>query len=130
MHAIDTHLYALIDLAERQGVERVCIHALTDGRDTLPMSALGYMRELLAYAHGRATVASVGGRYYGMDRDKRWQRTELFYRAAVEGVGPRATDPLAVIQSSYDAGVTDEFIVPVVIERDGAPVGAMHDGDA
>jgi len=129
VHAIDAHLYALIDLAERQGVKDVRIHALMDGRDTLPTSALGYMRALLAYAGHRATIATVGGRYYGMDRDKRWQRTELFYRAAVEGVGPRSGDPLAVIQAAYDAGVTDEFIIPVVIERDGAPVGAMRDGD-
>jgi 2,3-bisphosphoglycerate-independent phosphoglycerate mutase len=130
VHAIDTHLYALIDLAERQGVERVAIHVMTDGRDTLPTSAFGYMRELLNYSAGRARIATVGGRYYGMDRDRRWQRTELFYRAAVEGAGPRATDPLAVIQASYDAGVTDEFIIPVTIEHDGAPVSAMRDGDA
>ena len=129
VHAMDAHLYALIDLAEQQGVERVRLHLLTDGRDTLPTSGLKYMRALLAYAGSRATVATVGGRYYGMDRDRRWPRTELFYRAAVEGVGPRSTDPLAVIQRAYDAGVTDEFIIPVVIERDGAPVGAMRDGD-
>jgi len=130
VHAIDTHLFALIDLAERHGVERVALHLLTDGRDTLPKSGLGYLDELLQYARGRATVASIGGRYYGMDRDKRWQRTELFYRAAVEGVGPRSTDPRAVIQAAYDSGVTDEFIIPVVIEDDGAPVAAMRDGDA
>jgi 2,3-bisphosphoglycerate-independent phosphoglycerate mutase len=103
---------------------------MTDGRDTLPTSALGYLQNLLKYARGRATVATVGGRYYGMDRDKRWQRTELFYRAAVDGSGPRATDPCAVIQASYDAGITDEFILPVTIERDGAPVGTIRDGDA
>jgi 2,3-bisphosphoglycerate-independent phosphoglycerate mutase len=106
------------------------LHLMTDGRDTLPKSAVGYLQALQAYARGRATVASIGGRYYGMDRDKRWQRTELFYRAAVEGAGPCATDPAAVIQAAYDAGVTDEFIIPAVMERDGAPVGAMRDGDA
>jgi len=130
VHAIDAHLYAMIDLAERQHVPNVALHLLTDGRDTLPKSAYGYMRDLLAYARGRARVASVGGRYYGMDRDKRWQRTELFYRAAVDGVGPSATDPLEVIQQAYDNGVTDEFIIPVVIEQDGAPVAPMRDGDA
>ncbi len=130
VHAIDTHLYALIDLAERAGVQRVAMHLLTDGRDTLPKSALGYMRALLDYAHGRAVVASVGGRYYGMDRDKRWQRTELFYRAAVDGVGPAFEDPIAVIESAYDSGVTDEFIVPAVIQRDGCAVAPMRDGDA
>jgi len=130
VHAIDAHLYALIDLAERLHVPRVALHLLTDGRDTLPRSALGYMRDLLAHARGRAQVASVGGRYYGMDRDRRWQRTELFYRAAIDGVGPRASDPLDVIQQAYDAGVTDEFIIPAVIEKDGAPVAPMRDGDA
>jgi 2,3-bisphosphoglycerate-independent phosphoglycerate mutase len=130
VHASDQHLYALIDLAERQGVEKVAIHVMTDGRDTLPKSAYGYMQKLLEYARGRAVIATVGGRYYGMDRDRRWQRTELFYRAAVDGTGPRAHDPLAVIQASYDVGVTDEFIVPVVIEKDGAPVGPIREGDA
>jgi 2,3-bisphosphoglycerate-independent phosphoglycerate mutase len=130
VHAIDAHLYAVIDMAERLRVPRVALHLLTDGRDTLPQSALGYLRDLLKYVNGRAQVASIGGRYYGMDRDKRWQRTELFYRAAVDGVGPSATDPVAAVQRAYDDGVTDEFIVPVVITRDGAPVAPMRDGDA
>lgn len=130
VHGIDTHLYALIDMAERAGVSRVALQLMTDGRDTLPQSALGYMRKLVEYARGRAQVASVSGRYYGMDRDKRWQRLELAYRAAVDGVGPRSNDPLEVIQASYDAGVTDEFIRPVVIVRDGEPVAPMRDGDA
>lgn len=130
VHAIDPHLYALVDLASGYGVEKIAIHVMTDGRDTLPKSALGYLQSLIEYTRGRAQIATVGGRYFGMDRDRRWQRTELFYRAAVQGVGPRATDALSVIQAAYDAGTTDEFIIPVVIERDGAPIGAMHDGDA
>lgn len=130
VHAIDAHLYALIDMAERAGISRVALQLMTDGRDTLPQSALGYMRKLIEYARGRAQVASVSGRYYGMDRDKRWPRLELAYRAAVDGIGPRSTDPLAVIQESYAAGRTDEFITPVVIERDGQPVAPMRDGDA
>ena len=129
VHAIDAHLYAVIDMAERLHVPRVALHLLTDGRDTLPQSALGYLRDLLAYARGRAQVASIGGRYYGMDRDKRWPRTELFYRAAVDGVGPSSADPLAAIQQSYDNGVTDEFMLPVVITHDGVPAAPMHDGD-
>jgi 2,3-bisphosphoglycerate-independent phosphoglycerate mutase len=119
----------LIDLAERQRVPRVMIHALMDGRDTLPTSGLRYMRELLAHARDRAQVATVGGRYFGMDRDRRWERTELFYRAAVESAGPRASDPLEAIERAYADGVTDEFIVPTVIERDGQPVGPIRDGD-
>jgi 2,3-bisphosphoglycerate-independent phosphoglycerate mutase len=130
VHAIDAHLYAVIDMADRLQVPRVALHLLTDGRDTLPQSALGYLRDLLQYANGRAQVASIGGRYYGMDRDKRWQRTELFYRAAVDGTGPSATDPVAAVQHAYDTGVTDEFILPVVITHDGAPVAPMREGDA
>jgi len=130
VHALDEHLFALIDLAERRRVPRVAIHALLDGRDTMPRSALGYMKELIARAGSRAPVASVGGRYFGMDRDKRWDRTEKWYRAAVNSSGPQAADPVAAIQSAYDRDVTDEFIEPLVIARDGTPVAPIRDGDA
>jgi 2,3-bisphosphoglycerate-independent phosphoglycerate mutase len=129
VHAFDKHLFALIDLCTRERVERVANHAMLDGRDTMPRSGLGYMRELLEHAAGKAVVASVGGRYYGMDRDKRWERTEKWYRVAVDGVGPTGTDPLEVIRASYERDVTDEFIVPTVIVKDGAPVAPMRDGD-
>jgi 2,3-bisphosphoglycerate-independent phosphoglycerate mutase len=134
VHGVDAHLFALIDLATREHVPRVAIHALLDGRDTLPKSALGYMRDTVDYARehgqGRARVASLGGRYYGMDRDRRWQRTELWYRAAVEGVGPQVADPVEAIRAAYDRGETDEFIKPMVVAEDGRPVGPMRDGDA
>src|SRR5688572_21144061 len=91
VHALDKHLFALIDLAERRRVPRVAVHAFLDGRDTMPRSGYGYMQQLLAYATTRAHVASLGGRYYGMDRDKRWDRTEKWYQAAVKGLGPQAT---------------------------------------
>jgi 2,3-bisphosphoglycerate-independent phosphoglycerate mutase len=130
VHAIDTHLFALIDLCAKRGVPRIAIHALLDGRDTMPRSALGYMRELLDYAKGRAEVASLGGRYLGMDRDKRWDRVGKWYRAAVQGVGPEGSDPIAVIQTAYDRNETDEFITPTVIVRDGKPVAPMRDGDS
>ncbi len=134
VHAIDQHCFALIDLAERRGLSgrRVAIHALLDGRDTMPTSAHGYMRDLLAHtAHGgRARIASLGGRYFGMDRDKRWSRTELWYRAAVDGVGPRVSDPLRAIEDAHARGETDEFVVPMVVEHDGAPVAPMRAGDA
>ena len=129
VHAIDQHLFALIELCARERVPRVAIHAMLDGRDTMPRSGLGYMRELLERAAGKADVASVGGRYYGMDRDKRWDRTEKWYRVAVQGVGPRRRDPLAVIRASYEHDVTDEFVVPTVISNDGRPVAPMRDGD-
>jgi 2,3-bisphosphoglycerate-independent phosphoglycerate mutase len=130
VHAFDKHLFALIDLAEQQHVPRVAIHALLDGRDTMPRSAHGFMQQLIAYARGRAHVASLGGRYFGMDRDKRWDRTEKWYLAAVKGRGPQATNPLEVIRGAYDRNVTDEFIEPHVIVRDGRPLAPMRDGDA
>jgi 2,3-bisphosphoglycerate-independent phosphoglycerate mutase len=130
VHAIDQHLYALIDLCARERVSRVAIHAMLDGRDTMPRSGLGYMRDLIERAAGKAVIASVGGRYYGMDRDKRWDRTEKWYRVAVNGVGPTSTDPLEVIRASYERDVTDEFVVPtVIVNDDGKPVAPIRDGD-
>lgn len=133
VHAIDSHLFALLDLAKRQGLGRVAIHAFLDGRDTLPKSALGYMEELLAYIQkigSPARVASVSGRYYAMDRDRRWDRTQLAYRAIVMGTGAVVTDPVEAIRQSYNAGKTDEFMLPVVVTENGKPVATMRDGDA
>ena len=129
VHALDRHLFALIDLAEQEHVPRVVVHGLLDGRDTMPTSGLGYMQELLAYARGRVRIASVGGRYYGMDRDRRWERTELWYRCAVQGIGPRVTDPIGMIREAYDRGETDEFIRPVVVADAAGPIAPMRDGD-
>jgi 2,3-bisphosphoglycerate-independent phosphoglycerate mutase len=129
VHAVDEHLFGLFDLAERERLPKVALHALLDGRDTLPRSALEFMRQTVDRARGRASVASLGGRYYGMDRDKRWPRTELWYRAMVRGEGGRATDPIEAIQEAYDRGESDEFIKPVVIERDGRPIAQVRDGD-
>ena len=133
VHAIDTHLFALIDMAKRQGLKRVAIHAFLDGRDTLPKSALGYMQELLNYIAkigSPAKIASVSGRYYSMDRDKRWDRTQLAYRAIVLGEGAHETDPLEAIRKSYAADKTDEFMLPVVMVENGKAVAPMRDGDA
>ncbi|MGH7617075.1 MAG: 2,3-bisphosphoglycerate-independent phosphoglycerate mutase, partial [Gemmatimonadaceae bacterium] len=130
VHAMDKHLFALVDLCAERTVPRIAIHALLDGRDTMPRSSLGYMRHLIEYAHGRAVVASLGGRYFGMDRDKRWDRTGKWYRVAVGGVGPEGSDPLEVIRSAYERNETDEFITPTVIVEDGAPVAPMRDGDS
>ncbi len=130
VHAQDKHLWALLDLAESQRVGRVAIHAMLDGRDTLPRSALGFVRETIERARGRARIASIGGRYFGMDRDRRWQRTELFYRAAIDGTGPRISDPLAAIQAAYDAGQSDEFITPATVVDHATPVAPVRDGDA
>ena len=130
VHAHQEHLLALVELATREGVPRIAIHAELDGRDTMPTSALGYVERLERTIAGRAVIASVGGRYYGMDRDNRWPRIELWYRAAVDGTGPSATGAAAYIRDAYARGETDEFIKPAVIVRDGAAVAPMRDGDA
>jgi 2,3-bisphosphoglycerate-independent phosphoglycerate mutase len=133
VHAIDTHLYAMLELAKREGLNRVAIHAFLDGRDTLPKSALGFMEELLDHIRkigSPAKIASVSGRYYAMDRDQRWDRTGLAYRAIVLGEGPPVTDPLDAIRKTYEAGKTDEFMLPVVVTENGKPVAPMKDGDA
>ena len=130
VHAHDDHLLALVELAARERVPRVALHLLTDGRDTLPTSALGFVRALVAKIGPRATIASIGGRYFGMDRDRRWPRTQKWYDAAVRGTGPSTTDALAFIEENYARGITDEFQEPAVVLRDGAPVAPMRDGDA
>jgi 2,3-bisphosphoglycerate-independent phosphoglycerate mutase len=130
VHAIDTHLLALVDLAARQGVPRVAIHAMLDGRDTMPRSGLGYLRELMEKTKGRAVIASVGGRYFGMDRDHRWDRTQKWYHSAVDGSGPSSPDPIAVVTSAYERNETDEFVTPTaIVDGAGAPVAPMRDGD-
>ena len=133
VHAIDQHLCALLDLAKRQRVERVAIHAFLDGRDTMPKSALGYMQQLLEYIRkigSPAKIASISGRYYAMDRDRRWDRTELAYRAIVLGEGTPVIDPLEAIRQGYDSDKTDEFLLPVVVTENGKSVAPMRDGDA
>lgn len=130
VHGHDEHLLALVELAAREQVPRVALHLMLDGRDTLPQSALGYVRALIEQTRGRAEVASIGGRYYGMDRDQRWARTERSYNAAVRGVGPATADPIAFIQGNYERNVTDEFMEPAVVMRDGRPIAAMRDGDS
>ena len=129
VHAIDAHLIALIDLCTRLG-SQPAIHALLDGRDTMPRSGLAFMRALVDHARGKAQLASLGGRYFGMDRDNRWERTEKWYRVTVKGTGPTAKDPLEVIQSAYGRNETDEFVTPtVLVGEDDKPVAPMRDGD-
>jgi 2,3-bisphosphoglycerate-independent phosphoglycerate mutase len=131
VHAHDAHLMALVELAQQRGVKRVMLHAMLDGRDTPPQSAMGFLRDALAKIGDRAQLASVSGRYYGMDRDNRWERTGLWYRAAVRGEAPVEIDALAALQRAYDAGTTDEFVLPYVMSGpDGAARAPMHDGDA
>ena len=129
VHANDRHLVALVELAARLGVPSVRVHALLDGRDTPPSSALGFMRDLearLAAVHPDARIATVGGRYWSMDRDQRWDRIERGYDAIVFGVGDHAPSATAAIEAGYGRGETDEFLSPTVI--DGVD-GALHDRD-
>ena len=132
VHSSSEHLYALLEMAHSLGLPRVFIHAFTDGRDEPPTSAAGFAAELVERirAIGTGSIASVSGRYYAMDRDKHWERTERAYRTVVEATGPRAPDPVAFIEQSYAAGITDEFIVPTRIVPPGqAPPPPMADGD-
>jgi 2,3-bisphosphoglycerate-independent phosphoglycerate mutase len=129
VHANDRHLVALAELAARQGVPAVRIHALLDGRDTPPRSALPYVTDLerrLAAVHPDAGIATIGGRYYAMDRDNRWERTARGYAAIVDGVGERAPSATAAIEAAYARGENDEFVLPTVI--DGVD-GLVRDGD-
>ena len=130
VHANDRHLVAIAKLASRQDVPAVRVHALLDGRDTPPRSAIGFVADLerrLAATHPDARIASIGGRYYAMDRDSRWDRVERGYDAIVHGVGERAPSATAAIEAGYARGENDEFLAPTVI--DGVD-GTVRSGDA
>jgi len=134
VHSHIHHLFGLLEMAQRNGVNRTFVHALMDGRDTPPESGQSYLQQLQSKLEelGVGQVASVCGRYYAMDRDNRWPRTEKAYRAIVHGeAGWSHTDPVEAVRESYKREVTDEFIEPIVIkDRDGQPRGRVRDGDA
>ena len=135
VHAHETHLEALLRLAQMHDIEKVYVHAFTDGRDSSPTGGIEFMQHLQARASEiggahAAKVATVSGRYYAMDRDNRWDRTGITYFAMTRGEGLRANSALAAIQQSYDKGVTDEFILPTVVMEDDHPVGVVKAGDA
>ncbi len=133
VHSQLTHLYALLKLAKQQGVEQVFVHCFMDGRDTPPESGAGYLEQLQKELRqiGVGKIASVSGRYYAMDRDKRWDRIERAFGAMVLGKGEKATDPMAAVKRSYERGVTDEFIEPITMVDDhNHPVGLIRDDDA
>ncbi|MFY9936395.1 MAG: 2,3-bisphosphoglycerate-independent phosphoglycerate mutase [Silvibacterium sp.] len=134
VHSHQNHLYALLKAAKQQGLERVFVHAFMDGRDTLPTSGVGYLAQLeqkmREYQIG--TIASVSGRYYAMDRDRRWEREKLAFEAMVKGraQGGAHADAIARVKESYNNGITDEFIVPfVVTDEHGNPNGVIRDDD-
>lgn len=133
VHSHIEHLFALLEVCKKEQFEEVYIHAFLDGRDVAPDSAKQYMERLLAKIAevGVGRIATVQGRYYAMDRDKRWERTEKSYRAMVYGEGPKYTDPMKAIVESYEKSVYDEFVMPtVIVKADETPVGLVESGDS
>jgi len=131
VHSHNTHLYALLELAKREGLQDVFIHCLLDGRDTPPQSGIEYLAQLEAeiVRIGVGKIATVMGRYYAMDRDTRWDRVEKAYNAMVHGLGELCVTAREAIEQSYASKIHDEFVVPAVICEHGAPVGMVQDGD-
>lgn len=132
VHSHNSHLYALLELAKRQGLQDVYVHCFTDGRDTPPESGKDYIQELLDEMDriGCGKIATVAGRYYAMDRDNNWDRIEKEYRALVYGEGVTASSALQAVTQSYEKGETDEFIQPTVVMEDGSPIATIKDGDS
>ena len=132
VHSHNTHLYGVLEMAKRNGLENVYVHLFLDGRDTAPTSGKGFIEELLAKMDeiGVGKVASISGRYYAMDRDNRWDRVEKAYKALVAGEGNTAESATAGIQASYDEDVTDEFVVPFVVTKDGAATATIKENDS
>lgn len=131
VHSSLDHLLKLIDIAKEYGVEDTYVHAFMDGRDTDPKSGKGFIKQLQNHIDKTTgNIASIIGRYYAMDRDKRWERIKQAYDLMVSGVGTPATDMVQAMQNSYDAGVTDEFVKPIVhVDAEGNPVAKIEEGD-
>lgn len=132
VHSHNTHLYGLLELAKRNGLEKVYVHCFLDGRDTPPSSGREYAEALTAEMEklGVGKIASVMGRYYAMDRDNNWDRVKLAYEAMTKGEGVLADCGVCGIQNSYDKGETDEFVKPTVVMENGAPMAKVSDGDS
>lgn len=132
VHSHINHLYALIDMALAEGVRKVLIHAFMDGRDTPPSSGMEYIKQLDAFLNDkpRAEIATVTGRFWAMDRDKRWDRVEAAYKAIALGDGKRANSAIEAVRQSYSINETDEFIKPTVIFKGAKPAGKIEKGDS
>ena len=133
VHSMNTHLYALLEMAKREGVGDVCVHCFMDGRDTPPDSGAGFIEALQKEIRriGTGRIATIAGRYYAMDRDQRWDRIERARAAMLDGLGEKATDPVAAVKRSYEKGATDEFIEPIVMVDDRQePTGRIRAEDA
>jgi 2,3-bisphosphoglycerate-independent phosphoglycerate mutase len=133
VHALDRHLLACVELGVRHRVPAIAIHGFLDGRDSAPTLGAEVVRTLLLdmrrIAGSRVELATLTGRYYGMDRDRRWDRTKLAYDAMIHGVGAPVEHPVLAVQAAYQRGETDEFIRPLVHHRNGRPVSSMQEGD-
>jgi 2,3-bisphosphoglycerate-independent phosphoglycerate mutase len=131
VHSSLEHIKALVKMAKENGIKKLYLHAFMDGRDKPPHSGVNYMKDIIDYFNKMklGKVATVMGRYYGMDRDKRWERNEKAYQAIVNKVGERAKDPITAIETSYKNDVTDEFILPVVFDSDNENEGCLQNGD-
>jgi len=131
VHSSLDHLFKLLDIAKEYGISNAFVHCFMDGRDTDPRSGKGFIEKLIAHnAKTDTKIASIIGRYYAMDRDKRWDRVKKSYDLMVNGVGETSTDLVAAMQASYDAGVTDEFINPIVaVDANGKPLATIESGD-
>lgn len=131
VHSSLDHLFKLCDISKHYGVDKTFVHCFMDGRDTDPRSGKGFIEALQSHLKGSAgRIASIVGRYYAMDRDKRWERVKLAYDLLVKGEGEKASDPVAAVQKSYDEGVTDEFIKPIVcVDGEDRPLGTIREGD-
>ncbi len=132
VHSHITHVYGLLELAKRNGLKKVYVHCFMDGRDTPPDSGLGYVKALEAKMAelGVGEIASISGRYYAMDRDKNYDRTEKAYRALTKGEGNTASSAVEIMEKSYAEKITDEFILPSVVVKNGAPVALIKDHDS
>ena len=132
VHSHTEHIYGLLELAKRQNIEKVFVHCFLDGRDTPPASGKKFVAQLEAkmIELGVGCVATVMGRYYAMDRDNRWERVEQAYNALVKGEGIKITSPTEGIQTSYDHGKTDEFVLPMLVERGGKPLATIKENDS
>ncbi|MCC6726736.1 MAG: 2,3-bisphosphoglycerate-independent phosphoglycerate mutase [Saprospiraceae bacterium] len=131
VHSHTSHLKALCETTQQLGLDRVFVHAFMDGRDTDPKSGLGYLEKSIQYIDNQQVrLASVIGRYYAMDRDKRWERVKLAYDLLVGGIGEKTSDPLATVRQRYESGETDEFLKPIVcVDSDGRPVATIQEDD-
>jgi 2,3-bisphosphoglycerate-independent phosphoglycerate mutase len=132
VHSHNTHMYGLLELAKKNGIENVYLHAFLDGRDTAPTSGKGFVEEALKKMEeiGVGKIATVMGRYYVMDRDNRWDRVEKAYKALVEGIGETADSAVAAVEQSYAKGENDEFVLPTVVLENGKPTAVVKDQDS